>query len=314
MFHAIYGRCYLLHSDQWPAQTHVSPTAGITLAFASLTSDPTNLTKYPMLNQGIYLEMLDTYEYASNTGYFFEPNKNVMLSLKKITYDRSKKSKIGCVPVEEAEYASSTGCQDVCWFRQYQSSCNCTKQIGYYPFGNRTMLPFCEVLDAMKCLAENVQQYNENYIKCLLDFCKPLCDENVYTATVTSNTIKSSMVESYVPKRLKNFDGFIRVNILYHSMSFEKVFEQETLTLQNVISLLGGQIGFWFGGSLITIIQAFVIGMVFIKRRFQKLINAAEIKEEKIAEGTENECKTVTEATRSPLGILGKLASKLVKN
>lgn len=256
------------------------------------------------------MEMVETYEYASNTGYYFESNQRVVLSLKRTTYDRSKASHIGCLLENEADFTSSIGCQNICWIRQYQANCNCTKQIGYYPIKNISSMQFCQILDAMNCLAENLDQYNEKYIKCLTGFCKPLCHENVYSASATVAPLKSSQVESFVPKNIKNFNGFVTVNLIYHSMTYENVIEIETLTLHSVISLLGGQIGFWFGGSVITIIQVIIIGITFLKRKFRQLQNFAEIQQPKIKDmETTNEIENIfATAGENPILTLRSLA------
>lgn len=80
--------------------------------------------------------------------------------------------------------------------------------------------------------------------------CRPACEEWVYQKSVTFNKLTIEGNQS---------DRLVQLRIAYPRLMYNFLEEQETQTLDLVVGNIGGQLGLWLGGSVLSIVQILVL-------------------------------------------------------
>ncbi|XP_073504261.1 epithelial sodium channel subunit beta isoform X2 [Phyllobates terribilis] len=99
-----------------------------------------------------------------------------------------------------------------------------------------------------------------------INLCQQPCNDSNYKMTISMADWPSAAAEDWIFHVLSyekdgsqqiavNRNGIIRVNIYFQEFNYRSVSESETTNVVWLLSNLGGQFGFWMGGSVLCIIE-----------------------------------------------------------
>ena len=126
----------------------------------------------------------------------------------------------------------------------------------------------CSLFDFYTCSIRNyetVQKYGLNCSHCL-----PNCLTTTYDYKLSSSHFPSHITESYTKERgwpLSNKtqfkDRYARLLVYFETLQYTEIEQLPAMTLVELLSNIGGQLGLYLGASLITLMEIvdFLIGL-----------------------------------------------------
>uniref|UniRef100_A0A8D0DTK4 Amiloride-sensitive sodium channel subunit beta n=1 Tax=Salvator merianae TaxID=96440 RepID=A0A8D0DTK4_SALMN len=178
---------------------------------------------------------------------------------------------------------SIQACLRSCFQAQMVSECKCGHSSCPLPEGAK----FCnnkEFPHWAYCYSRlRVSQEHRQF--CILS-CKETCNNTQYKMTISMADWPSEASEDWIFRILSyerdestnvtlNRDGIIKLNIYFQEYNYRTVSESATTTIVWLLSNLGGQFGFWMGGSVLCLIEFGEILIDFVWITVLKLIGLA---------------------------------------
>ena len=81
----------------------------------------------------------------------------------------------------------------------------------------------------------------------------------------------TAMTDEYV------YNNFLKVNIFFNELAFEKVSEMPEWTKQKLVSDIGGQMGIWIGASLFSILELIIFLFYFLKSKMEIVVQNKKV-------------------------------------
>eukprot|EP00112_Aurelia_sp_Birch-Aquarium-sp1_P002814 Seg13117.1 transcript_id=Seg13117.1/GoldUCD/mRNA.D3Y31 product="Acid-sensing ion channel 1C" protein_id=Seg13117.1/GoldUCD/D3Y31 len=171
-------------------------------------------------------------------------------------------------------------CQESCLAYKAAASCD------FVDFYMNTFLPanfkknFSKVMNSSDCWVKKYDELNANGFK--ICNCKLPCYELQFHKSVSYSKWPSTadipfyrsafskalgfneslMTEEFIRR------NFLKMNIFFQSMSFERMTEEKKYTPAGIISDVGGQMGIWIGASMFSVMELIYLFAQFLHRVF----------------------------------------------
>ncbi|XP_060602636.1 degenerin mec-10-like [Ruditapes philippinarum] len=163
-------------------------------------------------------------------------------------------------------------CQSFCQMSTVIKTCSCYDDYWEeFAFSNNPKLKPCRTNDENKCLARVLSQYYEGNLTCT---CDNPCSEFSYTREMSqrqwpSNEYARVLLEWVCDNDIGNCrtlrdelndlwavnNNFLKLNIYYKDLNFEKITEEPQIEIQEFLSDVGGAIGLWIGLSILSLCE-----------------------------------------------------------
>ncbi|XP_077130842.1 epithelial sodium channel subunit beta isoform X1 [Ranitomeya variabilis] len=158
---------------------------------------------------------------------------------------------------------SIQSCLRSCFQEGMVKMCNCAHYLYPLPDGAH----YCnneDDPDWVPCYYQMKDSVEERE-RCI-NLCKQPCNDSNYKMTISMADWPSAAAEDWIFHVLSyekdvsqqitvNRNGIIRLNIYFQEFNYRSVSESETTNVVWLLSNLGGQFGFWMGGSVLCIIE-----------------------------------------------------------
>ncbi|CAH2307701.1 amiloride-sensitive sodium channel subunit beta [Pelobates cultripes] len=172
------------------------------------------------------------------------------------------------IPVSNlyAEYNSSysiQSCLRSCFQEQMVKKCQCAYYLYPLPSGYK----YCnneEYIDWVPCYYELRDSVADREI--CISYCQQPCNDTQYKMTISMADWPSTAAMDWIYHVLSfekdsstvitvNRNGIMRLNIYFQEFNYRSIAESASTNVVWLLSNLGGQFGFWMGGSVLCIIE-----------------------------------------------------------
>ena len=269
LWHWKFGCCYAFNSGQnHTHNTHSIKEKNILNVNKAGPGNALRLTLY--LNQEEYLENTEVAGarlyigdqgelYAiSSGGFTLAPGFAYSIGITKKQHKRIQKPKnISCMKKDIfLNFSHSTWqkqitkynqnvCQKLCLADLQKKHCQCIDYDLPLPSKDTEV---CSV-EGNHCSHELHEKYLSGEIECSKP-CPPPCVQNIYETDISFSRYRLAKQESG-----KNPDDFLKVSIYYKTLNVEVWEDREYYKMENLVADIGGQLGLFAGGSLLTLIE-----------------------------------------------------------
>jgi len=149
---------------------------------------------------------------------------------------------------------SQTSCKYDCVAREFAEICKCLPPIDrtlYKEGALNSTDGFCR-FKHLECIKQKVHGNKEvaNRISQCRDQCFVPCKDWRYDVRTTSMNLYQAGFDPSQP-----VNDIIYVNVAYSHMEYSKYTQANSMEPDDLVANLGGQIGLWLGGSMLTLIQ-----------------------------------------------------------
>ncbi|XP_068100549.1 amiloride-sensitive sodium channel subunit beta [Hyperolius riggenbachi] len=278
IFHQDYGNCYIFNWGQEGQELLESVNPGPDFGL-KMVLDINQEEYIPFLQTTaggrIILHQQKSFPFLKHLGIYAMPGTETSVAVLVDQTEHLEAPYSSCtvdgsdIPVENLyyeEYNSSysiQSCLRSCLQEMMVEYCNCAHYLYPLPNGAR----YCnnkEDPDWVSCYYElrDTLIYRESCI----GLCKQPCNDTNYKLTISMADWPSAAAEDWIFHVLSyekdasrditvNRDGIMRVNIYFQEFNYRSISESATTNVVWLLSNLGGQFGFWMGGSVLCIIE-----------------------------------------------------------
>ena len=138
-----------------------------------------------------------------------------------------------------------------------------------YPVCTPQQLYECLIRETYRKAADYTAEYHGSIFNYCAEKCKHPCHYWEYYPTVTLTKFPSTSILSKWLNR-SNLHNYILLEVFYERLEYTTVKHLYSMSPQQFISNLGGQLGLWVGGSILTLTQ---IIMFLLERLSEKKEN-----------------------------------------
>ena len=265
----LYGRCFTFNSDGAIGNvTSPGPSVGLRLLLN--------------VNQGDYMLTSDTAgvrvsvhsprsdPFPESLAYNAKVGSRTSLSLTHVETDRMTPPHGQCGAPADIDHSyyytgafTTEGCLFSCLQDKIVANCSCAS----YAFPAPPGVAYCGA-DKKKC-AEQAERLHSREIELAGCGCVLPCHESSYKATIHQAVFPSDVIAKHTfPKHCPPHTpgchtgesakkDAVQLEIYFERLNFYQFTEEETITLHELVSDLGGQIGLWIGVSVCTFVEFF---------------------------------------------------------
>lgn len=169
---------------------------------------------------------------------------------------------------------SFSDCVDECIFRGATRRCNCRLLITNQRDPNGRPYPPCTPYEQKTCFNPEVSASMKNpaYFNECKAKCKQPCDYWTYQPTISYAKFPAKTFFEYIPDgNEKEWSQYIILDIFYEKLEYTIIKHYESMPNVTFIANLGGQVGLWIGGSILSIAQVVCFMGNLLKIGFNKL-------------------------------------------
>lgn len=214
----------------------------------------------------IYIEVSQNFIYPAYTHTPLLSSASNYVALDRTHLKLSPTRMGGCI---SDSLISTKLCNSVAWADGFRTFCNCT-EIGYISreeIFHSVRRNVCTPLASIHCYRKIMDQHSLMVEK---NCQKPNCLEETFTISLTTGEIN----QDYVRIRTNTTDNSIeytKVYIYYQTLRYLSFDEYQSMSFDSVLSAVGGNIGLFLGGSLISVVQVATSLLLNLKNFIRKL-------------------------------------------
>lgn len=277
MYDPDYGNCYIFNWGQDGQDLLVSANPGADFGL-KMVLDIDQEEYIPFLQTTaaarLILHQQKSFPFLKDLGIYAMPGKETSIAVLEDQTEHLEAPYSSCtvdgsdIPVENlyAKYNSSysiQSCLRSCFQELMVKQCNCAHYLYPLPEGAN----YCnnqEDPDWVSCYYQMKDSVVERE-KCI-GLCQQPCNDSNYKMSISMADWPSAAAEDWIfhvlsyekdgsRKITVNRNGIIRMNIYFQEFNYRSVSESATTNVVWLLSNLGGQFGFWMGGSVLCIIE-----------------------------------------------------------
>lgn len=273
IFDPDYGICYLI--DMFPAK-QTMPGQGLTL-FLTLERHLFQVRPIPYVAvpvfRGFYISVKNSLNSMNNDIFrIVSTGQYSRISIRKQKTVLDSNSQI-CQQYNESNFQvlrstySIRSCKLDCKITNFLAICQCLPAIDeHFLLKNSTNFTYCSVEKFQQC--QNDIKRSENQLKSCFSNCRRPCEFFDIKTSISSNEINEQSFADY-PMSNHSDSGPIWkdvaiVSIIYEQLEMQMSDSQQSMTIDDVISNLGGQVNLWMGLSMTSLIQLFSLAIFTI--------------------------------------------------
>lgn len=277
IFHQDYGNCYIFNWGQEGHELLESTNPGADFGL-KMVLDIDQHEYIPFLQTTAAVRMIlhqqRSFPFLKDLGIYAMPGVETSIAVLVDQTQHLEAPYSSCtvdgtdVPVSNiySKYNSSysiQSCLRSCFQDMMVKYCNCAHYLFPLPENAR----FCnnkEDPDWVSCYY-NIRDTVLNREHCI-EICKQPCNDSSYKMTISMADWPSAAAEDWIFHVLSyekdsstditvNRKGIMRLNIYFEEFNYRSISESATTNVVSLLSNLGGQFGFWMGGSVLCIIE-----------------------------------------------------------
>ncbi|XP_055507265.1 amiloride-sensitive sodium channel subunit beta-like [Leucoraja erinacea] len=273
LMHPVYGNCYIFN---WGSDGHIltssNPGAEFGLKIVlDIAQDDYNPFLPFAAGARLMLHHPNTYPFLQDLGLYARAGAETSIGIYVDEIVRLGGSYSCCTfngsdvnvkSLFNTTYTMQT-CLRSCFQDQMVQNCGCGHQNDPLPEGAQ----YCNQQDNPSwgyCYYKLREQMEVEHSKCL-KICKQPCNETQYKLTISMADWPSESAENWIYSILSyerdfstvsvNRPSILTLNLYFQEINFRTIQEDPALTIDWLPSNLGGQFGFWMGGSVLCIIE-----------------------------------------------------------
>ncbi|XP_038074050.1 degenerin unc-8-like [Patiria miniata] len=280
-YNYLYGNCYTFNFYGRRAQkvTQAGPFGGLTM---ELYIDQPQYVPGLQNSAGVkvFISEQNQVPFPEDKGVIVGPGYETSIALKKVRIDRIGEPYTNCSKgastiysdfYENVEY-SLLACEKSCVVREILKACQCADV--RYRFTDEHKPCYSSNMTLTDCANRIHEAYAYNNLDC---HCQLPCREDVFEETVSTalwpndnyQPLMEAAVKNISPRfsyDLENDENFVsknlvKLNVFMSSLQYQHIFQTPEYGSENLISDLGGQVGFWMGFSILTLFE--IVEMIF---------------------------------------------------
>lgn len=244
-----YGKCFILEkTSQIAPQTWGGPTGGLFILIDSNpeSSGSINISLPGNTGIGVNIYAASYIKVAALGVSGVAVNKATYAALEETRYTRLTSN--GCTRLPNRD------CISLCYSLAMEKTINCT-QLGFAALPN---VPVCSPQRIASLFLSLSNKNFEYFADCSRQTCAySACEEKIYKFSISY--VDRDMERVRKVNGLNNYSSLSELSIFYSTLGYMEMAEFQTLTIDSVISSIGGNMGLFMGASIITVIQAAVL-------------------------------------------------------
>ncbi|CAB05178.2 DEgenerin Linked to Mechanosensation [Caenorhabditis elegans] len=275
------GKCFTLDLSKSPMNKQTEPgiRAGLSLTldanldeqFDSSTGIDALLPNSFVNGFRYFVHPKDTIPNLASDEYTVSPNSVAYSAISKFRYVLLPPNDWGnCT--EDYPYGiqsnlsyTSGNCLSLCKAKYFMNQCGCTPAL--YNIGNN--FQECTPFETYNCVNNSLSLLNEETGK--MEFqppsctrCGQQCDSQVYRADNSNGNQFSAGAFNYFNSKNSSWSvdymksNFQMIRIFYRDMSYTEYNQVQDASITDLLSAIGGNMGMFLGGSVITIVELFL--------------------------------------------------------
>ncbi|XP_072916997.1 epithelial sodium channel subunit beta-like [Hemitrygon akajei] len=274
LMHPMYGNCYIFNwgsNGQILMSSNPGAEFGLKLVL-DISQDDYNPFLSFAAGARLMLHQPNTYPFLQDLGLYARAGAETSIGIfvdeivrlgglySRCTFDGSD---VNVKSLYKTTYTMQT-CLRSCFQDQMVQNCGCGHQTYPLPEGAH----YCNQQDNPSwgyCYYTLREQIEVENSRCL-EICKQPCNETQYRLTISMADWPSESSEDWIYSVLSyerdysttitvNRSSVLKLNLYFQEINFRTIQEDPALTIDWLPSQLGGQFGFWMGGSILCIIE-----------------------------------------------------------
>ncbi|XGW22745.1 hypothetical protein V3C99_005178 [Haemonchus contortus] len=183
---------------------------------------------------------------------------------------------------------SAVNCDSKCKAHYFYSECGCSP----FTYNIDNEYPMCSPFDTVRCIDEHIRPTSDggdNYKIPKCKVCQVECQSIVYHAYNSYGQGFSNSALAWLQKKNSSWSkshmrsNFLTINIFFRDMSYTEYVQVQGTSLTETLSDIGGNMGMFFGMSLITLVEVILylskVGWITISKKRRDYMYQKETKE-----------------------------------
>lgn len=260
------SKCYRLRGSK-------QESSGFGFGMTIVIRTPSDSTTAPGLNllhnNGVSVKIAEPQKGLDSDLTFIPTGVHALMPLKATRYEfMNDYPRYECWKHVSPSY-SYTDCVDQCVLRNATLQCHCRSLLG----SSSRKFQLCSPKMLTSCFIPHVRMstsksLNPHYFADCKAKCKQPCDYWTYQPTISYAKFPANSLYDYITDGTseEEFARYIILDIFYEKLEYTIIKHYESMPNVTFIANLGGQVGLWVGGSILSIAQVicFLIGSVKI--------------------------------------------------
>ncbi|KAF8370474.1 hypothetical protein PRIPAC_76903 [Pristionchus pacificus] len=260
-----YGKCFSFNFND-STLISVSKTGsyqGLKLLLYSNLSDYFEITDTSGMRVVIHHQ--NTHPFASIRGHDAPIGMITTFSIKSSIASRISYGPHKCSTLNPSNFAyhgryTPEACQRICFQRHYRLECGCID--ARFPKMEDSDV-FCSIDNIYQRACLNNVSVRITEIETGACDCPRACIEAIFASTISKAPLRDSFI-TFDPTNKSSHKDYVMLSVYYSSLSVDSLVEFPSYTFSNLISDLGGTVGFWLSMSLIGLYEL----VIFLSKLF----------------------------------------------
>lgn len=238
-----YGKCFRIRGE-------MQLTSGYDFGIAVVVRVPNSSRDTTAM--GISVRLAERDRGFGNDLSFIPAGVHALMPLRSVLYNFvNMPPRYRCVEEEEENYVPEQ-CIDQCVFDLPQRYCNCS-----HLTSTQHRLAACTPYQLYSCLYKQVELLrNTTVFRACRQKCRPPCTYWEYYPTVSYAYFPGEAHIDY--HGLADMRGHVVLNVFYERLEYPVVKHVPAMSVPQFVANLGGQLGLWVGGSVLTLAQMLI--------------------------------------------------------